>query len=140
MKISMRKIPLWDTEELCKSNGSFKVGEIDADFWELLHLFGSPTFFRAGEIDLEEHKSQADWVIAIEVKEGDQMTSGYFTLYDWKEYQRPWLTKRWHLGGHGNLPMMPIMRRLLDHLRDCKSPAKRSPDSEEGQTYEVNLG
>lgn len=66
-------------------NGTSLQGYITATYAELVERFGEP---EAGG-----DKTTAEW--ALDFEDGTVAT-----IYDWKEYETPLGTYRWHIGGH----------------------------------------
>ena len=66
--------------------GTHLVGLINANFAELVKVFGAPTFH-------DHHdKSQVEWVVNTPM--------GIATIYDYKDWQAPQNITVWHIGGH----------------------------------------
>ena len=57
-------------------NGTFRVGEISADYMGLELALGEPTF----DTESPDGKVQVEWVVNFK--------GNIFTIYDWKTYDR----------------------------------------------------
>jgi hypothetical protein len=73
--------------------GSSLKGYINATYFQLLEVLGEPTFSDASGDD----KTQVEWVI--------KFGNSYFTIYDWKTYDREYTLNEldeFHIGGKSN--------------------------------------
>lgn len=71
-------------------NGSFRVGEINRTYMDLVTGLGIPTFNE----ESPDGKVQVEWVCVFK--------GNVFTIYDWKTYDREfteWDLQQFHIGG-----------------------------------------
>ena len=78
-------------------NGTFRVGEISADYMGLELALGEPTF----DTESPDGKVQVEWIVKFK---DDYGGVNLFTIYDWKFYSRdhiifPDTMVNWHVGG-----------------------------------------
>lgn len=71
-----------------KFNGTSLQGYVTCDYAKLVEVFGKPTY---GPDDRGD-KVTCEWCIEFE-------DGSVATIYDWKEYETPFGTYSWHIGG-----------------------------------------
>jgi hypothetical protein len=87
-------------DDLIDINGTHLLDTIELPYSKIAERFGAPM---TGDFD----KVQAEWIIKFE----DGLIG---TIYDWKEYGRPyWDVDDWHIGGHNQEVAFRIKQILL---------------------------
>lgn len=86
--------PFDGIEPVSDANMTFLIGEIEATYDEVVAVFGEPHVEGSGD-----DKIQVEWKFAF------NDTGDIFTIYDWKENDKPEDVTNWHIGGHEKATM-----------------------------------
>lgn len=102
-------------EALDRISGTHLIGYLDnVTYNDLLHALGEPIFNEASGDD----KVQFEWVV--------QFDYSYYTIYDWKTYDRDFsmsYLRQWNIGGKGTLPrrFKDVLKSMIEASRDSDS-------------------
>ena len=102
-----------DTDEaLDRISGTHLIGYLDnVTYNDLLHALGEPVFNEASGDD----RVQFEWVV--------QFDYSYYTIYDWKTYDRDFsmrYLRQWNIGGKGRLPnrFKSVLKAMIEASKD----------------------
>lgn len=102
-------------EALDRISGTHLIGYLDnVTYNDLLHALGEPIFNEASGDD----KVQFEWVV--------QFDYSYYTIYDWKTYDRDFsrsYLRQWNIGGKGTLPrrFKEVLKAMIEASKDSDS-------------------
>ena len=106
-KIDMNNIKTLRKDEVGnKANGTCYQDTIEVSYFDLVSLFGLPTFGRS-----EDNKVLSEWV--LENNLGDIVT-----IYDWKSGE--WdveFVNRWNLGGNGDTYSNVFLDQVIEKIK-----------------------
>lgn len=87
-----------------KTNGTCYQDTIETSYFNLINLFGLPTFGRGD-------KTLCEWVLQNHL--GDVVT-----IYDWKSNTNdPELVTRWNLGGNGDTYSNVFLDQVMEKIK-----------------------
>lgn len=86
----MSKLKVFNSDNIPSTQGTCRVGYVNATYNQLVNLLGEPTFPE----ESGDGKVQVEWVVQFEGK--------LFTIYDWKTYDRDYtenVLSKFNVGG-----------------------------------------
>ena len=105
MKLNTMKLKVLRSDEVWnKTNGTRYQDTIETSYFNLINLFGLPTF---GKGD----KTLCEWVLQNNL--GDIVT-----IYDWKSKTNdPELVSSWNLGGNGDTYSNVFLDKVMEKIK-----------------------
>jgi hypothetical protein len=110
-----------DNDESNFVNGSSLQGHITESYYNLIDVFGEPTYTTASGDD----KVHTEWVLRFKCIEKDATDPDdweiiYATIYDWKEagpqVARQASTYRWNIGGNSYMADDVVAKAIEEHF------------------------
>lgn len=95
---TLHKHDVLECDNLTRMSGTHFVGLLNADFQDLVKVFGAPTF------EMYPDKCQVTWALETPL--------GVATIYDWKEPVKAQDVRVWHIGGHDQ----PVAEYIQDYF------------------------
>ena len=108
-----------DNDESNFVNGSSLQGYINESYYNLVDVFGEPTYSTPGD------KVHTEWVLRFKVIEKDATDPDdweiiHATIYDWKEESpetaRQATQYRWHVGGKSYMSEDVVTQAIKEHF------------------------
>ena len=102
-------------EAMDRISGTYLIGYLDnVTYNDLLHALGEPIFNEASGDD----NVQFEWVVQCDYE--------YYTIYDWKTYDRDYSMShliQWNIGGKGRLPtrFKSVLKSMIEASKDSDS-------------------